>query len=346
MTHPAPVDNSGETDYLAKVQAIADKLSAWGGPIVLVAHVDPDGDALGSTLGLKRALGALGKETLLPLAAPRYLAFLAEEGELSEPLERLPEGCLLAILDVADEARMEGAPSEGAAFTINIDHHGTNARFGDLACVEPDKAATAHMVKDIIDALDVGWTSAIATPCLTGILTDTGNFRFGNTTPETLQAAGELIAHGVLYAELTDRLQWRHPDYFKMLGKVMSTVEFPLGGLVAMARITQRMRDEIGPTDDDSDDYVGFIRYAEGAQLAIFLKERTDEEGPKTKLSVRAREGVSAQAVCLQFGGGGHVAAAGATIHADIEGARRQVLEAAKEELEAKGFSVPEQSLS
>ncbi len=341
MSTPAPVDNSGETDYSAKIQAVADKLRAWEGPVVLIAHVDPDGDALGSTLALKRALDALGKETVLPLEAPRYLAFLAEEGELSAPLETLPERCLLAILDVADEDRAEGAPLEGAAFTLNLDHHGTNVRFGDLACVEPDRAATAHIVKDVIDAMGVPWSPAIATPCLTGILTDTGNLRYGNTAPATLQAAGDLIAKGVPYAELTDRLQWRHPDYFRMLGKVMSTAEFPLGGLVAMARLTQRMRDEIGPTDDDSDDYVGFIRYAEGAQLAIFLKERTDEAGPKTKISVRAREGVSAQAVCLAFGGGGHVAAAGATVHADMEEARRQVLEVAKEELEARGFDVP-----
>ena len=191
------VDNSGETDYAAKIREVADVLQAWRGPVVLVAHVDPDGDALGSTLALKRALGALGKETVLPLDAPRYLSFLADEGELAAPLERLPEGCLLAILDVADEARAEGAPLEGAAFTLNIDHHGTNARFGDLACVEPSRAATAHIVKDVIGALGVTWTEAIATPCLTGILTDTGNLRFGNTTPETLRAAGELIAHGV-----------------------------------------------------------------------------------------------------------------------------------------------------
>ena len=342
MTSSPPVDNSGETNYAAKVQTIADKLRDWRGPVVLIAHVDPDGDALGSTLGLKRALDALGKRTMLPLEPPRFLAFLVEEGELAEPLETLPEGCLLAILDVAEENRAVGAPLTGAAFTINIDHHGTNPRFGDLACVEPDRAATAHIVKDVIDALGVTWTSDIATPCLTGILTDTGNLRFGNTTPETLQAAGALIAAGVPYAELTDRLQWRHPDYFKMLGKVMSTVEFPLGGLVAMARLTQKMRDEIGPTDDDSDDYVGFIRYAEGAQLAIFLKERSDEAGPKTKISVRAKEGVSAQAVCLAFGGGGHVAAAGATLHVPIDEARAQVLVAAKKELKSKGFNVPD----
>ena len=77
MTSSPPVDNSGETDYAAKVQTIADKLRDWRGPVVLIAHVDPDGDALGSTLALKRALDALGKETFLPIGAPRFLAFLS-----------------------------------------------------------------------------------------------------------------------------------------------------------------------------------------------------------------------------------------------------------------------------
>lgn len=299
-----------------------------------MAHVDPDGDALGSTLALKRALDSLGKETMLPIEPPRFLRFLVRDGELSPPLERLPENCLLAILDVADEPRVEGAPLEGAAFTINVDHHGTNNRFGDIACVEPARAATAHIVKDIIDALEVRWTPEIATPCLTGLLTDTGNFRFANTSPEVLTAAGELIAHGIDYAELTDRLQWRHPDYFKLLGKVMSTVDFPLSGLVATAELTQQMMAEMGESEDDSDDFVGLIRYAEGAHLAILFKEREDH----VKLSVRSRGEVSAQAICLQLGGGGHVAAAGAKINADLPEARRRTLEAAREELEKRGF--------
>ncbi len=335
------IDNTGEADYAAKVEQVAAKLTAWEGPIVVISHQDPDGDALGSTLGLKRALDALGKTTVLPMEPPRYLQFITREGELSGPLDTLPENCLLAVLDVEIGPRATGAPLTGAAFTLNIDHHGTNDRTGDLSLVQPSRAATAHMVKDVIDALGVPWTSELATPCLTGILTDTGNFRYGNTNPEVLEAAGDLLAKGVAYTELTDRLQWRHPDYFRMLGKVMSTVAFPLSGLVATAELTQAMRYEIGETDDDSDDYVGFIRYAEGTYVAIFFKERGDAGENVTKISVRTRGDVSAQAVCLELGGGGHVAAAGATVHAGLEETRARALEAARRELERRGFQVP-----
>ena len=333
-TATVAVNNRGEADYDKKVSQIAEKLRAWSGPIVLVAHVDPDGDALGSTLALKRALETLGKEVTLPIEAPRFLAFLAQEGELSEPLESLPENCLLGVLDVADEERAEGAPLTGAAFTVNIDHHGTNSRFGDLSCVEPAKAATAQIVKDVIDALGVTWTPEIATPCLTGIITDTGNFRYSNTNREVLSAAGELLDAGVDYASLTDRLQWRDPSYFTMLGKVMTTVEFPLNGLVAVAHVTPEIEAEVGDVDDDSNDYVGLIRYAEGSKVAIFLKAREDH----TKLSVRTRDGVSAQAICIALGGGGHVNAAGAKVMAGLEETRKRVLAATREELQRKGF--------
>jgi phosphoesterase RecJ-like protein len=327
------VDNRGDPHYSDKLLRIATKLRDWQGPVVIVSHVDPDGDALGSSLALKRALESLGKAVTLPLEPPRYLAFLADDGELSPPLATLPGGALLAVLDVADEPRVEGAPLAGAEFTINVDHHGTNSRFGDLALVEPAKAATAQIVKEIIDAMGVSWTSRIATPCLTGLLTDTGNFRFANTDPETLQTAGELIATGVDYAFLTDRLQWRHRDYYRMLGLVMSTIEFPLDGKVVLAGLTEEMRDEVPTSEDDSDDFVGLIRYVEGSKVAVFLKESDGH----TKVSVRTRNGVSAQAICLELGGGGHVAAAGAKLEGPLPAARERVLEATKRELERKG---------
>jgi phosphoesterase RecJ-like protein len=351
MTTPAsdiqPPNNRGETDYPACITRIAGVLEGWDGPIVIATHSDPDGDALGSALALKRALSKLGKETLLPLAPPHYLEFLAQSGELSEPLAALPPDALVAVLDVEVSARLAGVPVTGtavagAAFTVVVDHHGTNNRAGDLVCVEPSCAATAQMVKDIIDALPLSWTPELATPCLTGLLTDTGNFRFGNTSPEVLHAAGELIACGVAYAELTDRLQWRHPDYFRMLGKVMSTVTFPLGGLVALAELTQAMRAEVGPTDDDSNDYVGLIRYAEGSVVALFLREEPSDGQPRTKVSVRARSGVSAQAICMALGGGGHVAAAGAAITAELPQARALALEAVRAELVRADYGIPE----
>jgi bifunctional oligoribonuclease and PAP phosphatase NrnA len=342
VTTPTPtekpfVNNQGEANYQEKITLIAEKLNLWSGPFVIISHVDPDGDALGSTLALKRVLDALGKNTTLIMDAPKYLHFITKPGELSPPIQHLPEDCLLAILDVADIKRCEGMPLEAikrAAFTINIDHHGTNDRFGDLACVEPDKAATAQMVKDVIDTLETIskqslWTADIATPCLTGILTDTGNFRFGNTSPEVLRDSSDLLKYDVQYVELTDRLQWRHQDYFKMLGKVMGTVEFPLDGLVALAYMDKKMIAEIGETEDDSSDYVGLIRYAEGVKVAIFLREQDGF----TKISTRARDGVSAQAICMTLGGGGHVAAAGAKVKGGIEEAKKQILAATEAEL-------------
>lgn len=334
MTVTAIMNNTGEKDYSAKVEQVAEALHAWSGPTVIVSHVDPDGDALGSTLALGRALRALGKEVMMPVAPPRFLTFLADEGELSPPLETLPEGCMLVVLDVDIGDRVTGAPTQGAAVTVNLDHHGTNPRTADVSCVEPARAATAHIVKDVVDALRVPWTPAIATPCLTGILTDTGTFRFSNTTPAVLAAAGELIGVGVAYSELTDRLQMRHPDYYRLLGKVMSTVAFPLGGRVATAQLTHEMRRELGPSEDDSDDFVGLIRYAEGTRVALFFKERNDA----VKVSVRTRDGVSAQAICTELGGGGHVAAAGATLQMGLEEAKAQVLAATERELERRGF--------
>ncbi len=329
----ASAEPDGEHDYSAALAEIGRALRDWQGPIVIVSHVDPDGDAFGSSLALKRALEQLGKRVVLPLEPPRFLAFLARDGELSPPLEALPEHALLMVLDVADRERAIGAPFAGADRVINIDHHGTNDRFGDIALVAPDKAATALMVKDLLDVMAFAWTVDVATPCLTGILTDTGNFRHGNTDRSVLEAAGALIETGVAYAELTDRLQWRHPDYFKMLGEVMATVDFHLGGRLVTARLTRAMRERIGESDDDSDDFVGLIRYAEGALVAALLKER--DEG--VKLSVRSRAGISAQAICRELGGGGHVAAAGATVRGDMDEALRQLEIATRHELERQG---------
>ncbi|HKI58067.1 MAG TPA: DHH family phosphoesterase [Trueperaceae bacterium] len=327
------LNQRGETDYPGKLATIGEALKRWNGPVVLVSHVDPDGDAFGSTLALKRALDSMGKDTVLPLDPPSFLAFLARDGELSPPLAELPRECLLLVLDAADKARAVGAPLAGADMTINIDHHGTNDRFGDLALVEPGKAATAMIVKDLLDTMRFAWNVDVATPCLTGILTDTGNFRFGNTDRSVLETAGALIDVGVPYAELTDRLQWRHPDYFKMLGEVMKTVGFHLDGRLVTARLTDDMRARIGESDDDSDDYVGLIRYAEGSKVAAVLKERPDG----VKLSVRSRDGVSAQAICVELGGGGHVAAAGATVHGDLDEAERRLIAATARELARHG---------
>lgn len=319
--------NAPEPRYWEKIRTVADTLRELEGPIIVVSHVDPDGDAIGSSLGLFRALKTLDKKVTWIAEPPRFLRFLVKEDEYSEPIQQVPEGATLVVLDSAEPSRVAGAPVEG--FVINIDHHGTNPRFGYLSVVDPSKAATAQIVKDLIDALGVTWTPEIATPVLTGLITDTGNFRFANTTPEVLHTAAELVGYGVRLAELTDRLQWRPAGYFKAMGAVLSTVEFHFGGLLVTAHMPP------GINEEDSDDFVGIIRYAEGSQIAVFLRER--EEG--VKISIRSRGGVSAQAVAVKLGGGGHVPAAGATLRGlTLAEAYPKVLATVEEELKRAGY--------
>ena len=327
------INNQPEPHYWEKMRLVADVLRASDSPIVIIAHEDPDGDAVGSTLGLARALRPLGKEVWWIVDPPRFLRFLPRDDEYHPPIEQLPDDAILIILDSGDRHRAVGAPVTG--FVINIDHHGSNSRFGQIHIVDPTKAAAAQMIKDLIDALEVEWTEDIATPVLTGLITDTGNFRFGNTTPEVLETAAELVGHGVKLADLTDRLQWRPPQYFKLMGLVLHTVQFHFGGLAVTAHVTKQMTEEAGSGEEDSDDFVGVIRYAEGSYVAVFLKER---EGA-TKVSIRSRAGVSAQNIAVELGGGGHVPAAGATLEGlSIEEAYPVVLAAVEKELKRAGL--------
>lgn len=327
-------DNRDDQHYQHKVAEIAQEIKNWQGEIVFVAHIDPDGDALGSTLAVKRAAESLGKRCHLAMDVPRYLQFLVQADEVVESMDTLPKNCLLMVMDVASLERAEGAPTQGASKLINIDHHGTNDRFGDIALVQPSQAATCMMSKDIIDAMGVTWTSEIATPCLTGILTDTGNLRFSNTNAEVLEAVASLITY-VDYAALTDRLQWRQPSYFQSLGKVMETVELSFEGKFISATVSKTMQEE-NNGEEDSSDYVGLIRYAEGTYVAVLFKEKEDS----VKISVRTRQPVSAQAICLPLGGGGHVAAAGAKIEGGLLHAKHKVEEQVERELERHGLLV------
>ena len=309
---------------------VAHALQEHDGPIAVVAHVDPDGDALGSVLTLTRALRRLGRDARAYMPAPpRYLRFLAEEGELSAPIAEVAPGTLLAVLDT-ELRRATGVPHEAAATIVNVDHHGTNPGGADVLWVDPAYASATMMVAEVVEALGVPWDADLAIPCLAGLMTDTGHFRFGNTDRRALECAGRLIDTGVDYAELSDRLQWRHPAYFELLARVMGTVRYRLDGRAVLIDLTTEMRADAAAAGDDADDFVQQVRYAEGTVVAAILKERPDG----VKVSVRSRAGASAQRICMALGGGGHVAAAGATLAGfDLAAAEERLLAAISEEL-------------
>ncbi len=328
--------NASEHDYAGKIELIASTIRAHGGPIYIAAHVDPDGDAIGSVLGLARGLQQLGLDARPVGTSPRYLSFLTLENELLNHQSSLPDGALLIALDSGDEARVEGVPmnQEGIPI-INIDHHGSNPRYGQIALVEPGKAATAMIVKDLLEAMNTVWDESVATPILTGIITDTGSFRFSNTNGNVLRDAATLIERGGKLAEINEQLATQPRNFFRLQAEVLATIDFPLNGSMVTAFVNQAMLDRIGASWEEVESLVGIIRTAEGTQLAALMKDY----GDRTKVSLRSRGTVSAQNIALALGGGGHVAAAGATVMLPFAAALQKVLEVSRIEFQRVGLS-------
>jgi bifunctional oligoribonuclease and PAP phosphatase NrnA len=339
---PDTPHNLGDPHYAAKCAQIATRLLAHTGPIVVVAHEDPDGDALGSVLGLTRALATLGRPAQAVADLPRYLRFLTSPEELHPPLAALPEAALLCILDCGDLYRVAGVPKEPLASwgaIINIDHHGTNSRFGEIALVSPDRPAACVMIKDVIDALQVAssqtlWDEHLATPVLTGIITDTGSFRYSSTTADTLHTAAELVGHGARLAWINEHLGIQPRSVFRLQALVLATIEYALDNQVVLAHVDESMLAESGATWEEVEALVSVIRAAEGTSLAMLFKDR----GEQVKLSLRSRLPVSAQNVAVACGGGGHVPAAGASIALPLAEAKAKALAAAAVELRRVGL--------
>ncbi|WP_110885183.1 DHH family phosphoesterase [Deinococcus yavapaiensis] len=331
--------NHAEPRYADLCREVARHLSAHTGPILIFSHVDADGDALGSSLGLARALRLLGKDATACVKVPNYLRFLASEGEVREtPLEAWPEGALTVVLDVDNNDPVRVDLADLASFSgpvLNVDHHGTNKRTATVSLVDPTKAATALMVMDVVNELGAPWSSEVATPILLGINTDTGSFKFSNTTPEVLRAAADLVEHGADLVTINEQLAQQSRSYFALLREVLGSMEFLFGGLVVIARVDEGMLARAGATWEEVESYVSVIRSARGTELACLFKDY----GASVKLSVRSRGKLSAQRIAVACGGGGHFAAAGATVKAPFVQARALFDREAKAELERVGLA-------
>ncbi len=299
--------------YQQDVKQAATILLAHQGPIVVLAHENPDGDALGSMLGLARALRSQGKTVIASMNVPRFLSFLPEEGEVIYPLKTWPEHALAAVVDVDnnDAVRVGGAAiAEFTGQVVNIDHHGTNKRQATVSVVDPSKPAAALMVADVVNAMDIPWTEAIATPLLLGINTDTGSFRFSNVTPETFEWAAKLLSYGARLSWMNEHLGQHPKRYYTMLKEVLDNMQFLHGGRTVIARVDDAMLERGGASWEDTEAYVGLLRGAEGSDLTIMVKDFGDH----VKFSLRSKAPVSAQNIAVALGGGGHIPAAGASI--------------------------------
>ena len=298
------------------------------GRVLLLGHVHPDADVLGTLLALGLALEARGWRATLggPHPAPAVLSFLPEVGRY-ETLSTI-EGRfdVVVLTDCPNPGRTEGLIdlARAAATTIvNIDHHPDNRRYGDVNWVEPVAAATAELVYALLLRLDAPITPAIATNLFTAIHTDTGSFRYSNVTPATFSIAAELVAMGAEPALVSNALyERRAATALRSLGDVLRRVEVSDDGQLAWLVLTEGTVPEAFV---DAEDLVNYPRSIESVRVACLIRER----GEQVKVSFRGKGDVDVSRIAHRFGGGGHPNAAGCSVPGTLETVTTEVLAAA-----------------
>ncbi len=296
----------------------ASALVGGANSILVLTHVGPDGDAIGSMLGLAHALRSTGKTVITAVdgGVPDDLAFLPGSVDVIPALNHaMLESAidLVIAVDCGDELRMgkvgQAALQNGSPL-INLDHHRTNTLFGQANLVDLNTVAAAEGVMDWLDRLRIKIDSVAAFCLLTGIVTDTLCFRTNNVTSETLGKAQHLMAHGASLAEIVQRTVSRKSFLgLQLWAQVLPTMQ--IADHVIWAVITQEMYRAIGYPDWDDAGLVSTLVTAEGAYIAAVFKEKPDGT---VEIGIRAVPGFDTSEVAVTLGGGGHALASGATV--------------------------------
>lgn len=301
---------------------------------LVVAHVHPDGDALGATLAMREILRQLGKSYTLVNESeiPERFRFLPGSEEILSVSQLEGKSFTHVIaLDCGDSARIGNVAALFAENVqiCNIDHHATNDLFGVSNYVDSKAAATVELLYRLADRMQLEFTLDLATCIYTGLLTDTGSFKYPNTTPEVMRQAARLLEIGVPGAEIADRvLMTKTFPQLKLLQKALANLQLSKNGNVAWLQVTQQDLAESEATEDDVEGIVTYARGIEGVEVGILFRETKDG---KIKVSFRSKAEFDVAMIAKRFGGGGHARAAGCTIELPLNEAKRQVLEAVEE---------------
>jgi phosphoesterase RecJ-like protein len=302
--------------------------------VIVITHVSPDGDAIGSILGLGWALRWMGKEYTLACADPVPRRFVYLPG--SEAIVTGPEGKydLVISLDCGDLERLGAAYDESLAGLplINIDHHVTNTHFGTINWIDTGAASAAEIVLDLLESLRVPLAPDIALCLLNGIVTDTLGFRIPNTPLRTMRAVLKLMEAGAQLPEVTDHVFNRRPfSAICLWARALNGLQ--LNGRIIWSQITRTMRQECAFSEDGAAGLVNFLGTADEADVAIVFIEK-DDGG--IRVEMRSVPGVDVSAAAKSLGGGGHSQAAGCTLDGNLNEAQETVLTTVQEAIKGQ----------
>lgn len=287
--------------------------------VAIAGHVRPDGDCVGSCLGvygyIRENFPDTQVDVYLESANPAF-AFLRGAEEIRTDYSGSGQYELFLSLDVSDKERLGEALKyfETAGRTICIDHHITNRGFADENWVEPNASSTSELVFEAMEEDKISKETAEA--IYTGIIHDTGIFQYSNTSPRTMEIAGKLMGKGIDFSKIIDETFYQK-TYVQnqVLGRALMESILLLDGKIIMGRMRQKDMEFYGVTHKDLEGIVNQLRVTKGVEVAIFLHEVGSQE---YKASLRSNGPVDVSKVCEYFGGGGHVKAAGCTMHGTL----------------------------
>ncbi|MGE3465827.1 MAG: bifunctional oligoribonuclease/PAP phosphatase NrnA [Pyrinomonadaceae bacterium] len=296
----------------------------------ITTHVKPDGDGVGSSLGLCWLLRSLGKEVEVVVRGdvpPAYLSLPGAE-DIRNVTSINGRYDAVFVIECSDLAR-PGIDGLDKQFTVNIDHHSTSEHFGTINWIDSTASAVGEMIYNLCKAIGGRITKEIAECVYLALVTDTGSFHFPNTSDRTLKVASELIRAGAKPAEIGQAVYNNYPwSRIELMRQVLDTVKRDETGRVAMLRQTLAMRDRAGAIDGDNSGFVNIPLAAKEVLAVVYMREI----GPdKYRASLRSKGNINVARVAERFGGGGHKNASGLSIDGDWDEKEREIVAALAE---------------
>ena len=304
---------------------------------VILSHVRPDGDAIGSTIALGSALEAMGKKVTMinEDGVPDSLAFLPGSDRVNRPSDQVLDVQVAIAVDCANKPRLGDNAlkmASAAKLWINIDHHKSNPGYGDINHIDSNSPATGQILYHLITSQNLPFTDETRDSIYVAVSTDTGSFQYSGTTADTYEMAADLVRRGVDVGKINELIYDSHPFRRVALTRaLLNTLEMTDCGQIADWQLLQSVKDELSLKPDDSEDLINIIRAIDGVTVALFFEELSDET---IRVSIRSKmESVDACEVAQVFGGGGHAKAAGIRMAGPITEARVKVITEVKNQL-------------
>jgi phosphoesterase RecJ-like protein len=312
-----------------------------GQHILIASHAEPDGDSVGSLVALGLALAKLDKKITMynPSPIPAVYRFLPGAGRIVRQIKNVDTYDLALVLDCGDLVRIGETSAEVGKIPvlINIDHHVSNTGFGHIQFIDTSACATAEIVYRLINALQIPFDKAIATSIYTGILTDTGSFRFSNTNQAAFAISKAMTDAGVEPHNVAQHVFGTYSlGRIKLLNMALNSIEISDNGKLSLMTVTRSMLNTTGTSTEDLDGMINYARRIEDVKIATLIHEIKNSAGKfanmnRYHVSLRSDSSVDVAKIAGKFGGGGHASAAGFQIESTLVALKTKIIDLAED---------------